>query len=282
MATEQKPLFSANPSQPMNDQNHSETRRQELSALMDGELSHDRAQFALKSITEDAAVAAQWDRLHFLRHYLREAEVQPVTADFLAGVRARLASEEQPRNRADSEFADWAAASVSRPEGGFWSGWRQQAAGLAVAASVTMLALFGFNTLILQPGEPLPSEAAGIAAGPSTNAGPGEANDGLQVFTPRGNVLQDQFSATAIPVNYTEGATDFRQQLNDYMLRHSQLASGSGRVGFAAYAPLLSADVQLTNGDMPDADMVSAAINAPVESDQVQAGPLVESSQARR
>jgi len=266
----------------MNDQNHSETRRQELSALMDGELSHDRAQFALKSITEDAAVAAQWDRLHFLRHYLREAEVQPVTTDFLAGVRARLASAEQPHDRADGEFADWAAAPVARPEGGFWSGWRQQVAGLAVAASVTMLALFGFNTLILQPGEPLPSDAAGIAAGPSTNAGPGAGNDGLQVFMPRGNVLQDQFSATAIPVNYTEDAADFRQQLSDYMLRHSQLASGSGRVGFVAYAPLLSADVQFANGDTSDADMVSAVINAPDESESVQAGPLAESAKARR
>jgi len=260
----------------MNDQHHSEAHRQELSALMDGELSHDRAQFALRSIAADAAVAAQWDRLHLLRHYLREAEVQTVPADFLAALQARLASEDARHNaQRDDDFANAyisSAAGAAADGDGFWSGWRQQAAGLAVAASVTMLALFGFNTLVLQPGEVLPADSAGLVVGTSATATGADSSDQLPGFTPRTNVLQDQFNATAIPVNYTQDSADFRQQLNDYMLRHSQLASGSGRVGFAAYAPLLSAQVVLTDEALRQAD----AMAAQREDDRVQAGPMAE------
>lgn len=267
----------------MNDQHHSEVRRQELSALMDGELSHDRALFALKAITEDVAVAAQWQRLHMLRHYLREAEVQTVTTDFLAGVRARLQHGESPDSRADSEFAAWAAAPLASAQQvsaqrGFWRGWRQQTAGLAIAASVAMLALFGFNALVLQPNESLPTATTGLVAGLDESATPAGNSDAGQAFAPRGNVLQDQFNATAIPVNYTQDEADFRQQLNDYMLRHSQLASGSGRVGFAAYAPLLSSDMVLTSSELSAA----AAAQAARRLDQVKPGPLAETAAARR
>lgn len=250
---------------------------------MDGELSHDRAQFALKFIAADAAVAAQWNRLHLLRHYLRETEVQVVTADFLADVQARLHDDEQipvgvEGDSVDGYVADWAGAPRAPADNGFWSGWRQQAAGLAVAASVTVLALFGFNALVLQPGESLPTDSAGLIAGTTDTVAPTAVSDGLQSFAPRGNVLQDQFNATAIPVNYTQDDAVFRQQLNDYMLRHSQLASGSGRVGFAAYAPLLSADMVLTNSDMSNA----AADHAAGWNDQVKPGPVAETAAARR
>jgi len=240
----------------MNDQHHTEAHRQELSALMDGELSHDRARFALQSIAADAAVAAQWSRLHLLRHYLREAEVQTVPADFLAALQAQLASEDARHNaQQDDDFANAypGRATDTATANGFWSGWRQQAAGLAVAASVTMLALFGFNTLVLQPAEVLPTASNAVVAGSASPATGADSSDQLPGFAPRANVLQDQFNATAIPVNYTQGSADFRQQLNDYMLRHSQLASGSGRVGFAAYAPLLSSDMVMTSAELQQA-----------------------------
>ena len=234
----------------MND-HHTETRRQELSALMDGELSHDRAQFALRGLAEDEAVARQWSRLHLLRHYLREAEVQPVPVNFLAAVRARLDADDDQALPAESESAAWSVAPAAAAGNRFWSGWPQRFAGLAVAASVTMLALFGFNTLVLQPGESMPTATTQLIASNSGDAdtadNPGAAALG---FAPRGNVLQDQFNAKAIPVNFSRDNTDFRQQLNEYMLRHSQLASGSGRIGFTAYAPLLSADVEWSEDAM--------------------------------
>jgi negative regulator of sigma E activity len=238
----------------MND-HHTETRRQELSALMDGELSHDRAQFALKGLAEDEAVARQWSRLHLLRHYLREAEVQPVSVNFLAAVRARLDADDDQALPEESESAAWSVAPAAAAGNRFWSGWPQRVAGLAVAASVTMLALFGFNTLVLQPGESMPTATTQLIA---SNSGDAETADNpgdtaAQGFAPRGNVLQDQFNAKAIPVNFSRDNTDFRQQLNEYMLRHSQLASGSGRIGFTAYAPLLSADVEWSEDAMTSA-----------------------------
>lgn len=258
----------------MNDQHHSEAHRQELSALMDGELSHDRARFALQSIAADAAVAAQWNRLHLLRHYLREAEVQTVPADFLAALQARLASEDARHNaQCDDDFANAypAATNGAAATGnGFWSGWRQQAAGLAVAASVTMLALFGFNTLVLQPAEVVPTASNAVVAGAASPALTPDSSDQLPGFAPRANVLQDQFNATAIPVNYTQASADFRQQLNDYMLRHSQLASGSGRVGFAAYAPLLSNEMVMTSVELQQVPATPAADG----STPLSAGPM--------
>lgn len=263
----------------MND-HHTETRRQELSALMDGELSHDRAQFALKGLAEDEAVARQWSRLHLLRHYLREAEVRPVSVHFLAAVHARLDADDADHDQVlpeENESAAWTetpAAAGNR----FWSGWPQRVAGLAVAASVTMLALFGFNTLVLQPGESMPTATTELIASNPGDAGtPDNAgNTAAQGFAPRGNVLQDQFNAKAIPVNYSRDNADFRQQLNEYMLRHSQLASGSGRIGFTAYAPLLSADVEWSEEAMTsvaDSDQPrrvntrTQALSKPVRSD---------------
>lgn len=240
----------------MNDQFNSETRRQEISALMDGELGQDRAQFALKCIADDCAVAAQWGRLHLLRHYLREAEVQPIDNSFLVRLQQRIqleAGSHQSASQAEQVpgFAAAVRAQASRASRGVTAGWRQQMAGLAIAASVAALALFGFNSLVLQPGEVLPGSGGAVETLLVNNQDSAAAAAASESFAPRSNALQDQFNARAIPVNYTEDSVLFRQQINNYMLRHSQLASGSGRVGFTAYAPLLSKDVDLIVEQQP-------------------------------
>lgn len=100
--------------------------RQQLSALVDGELSADASRFLLRRLAHDEELAGCHERWQLCGDVLRGAASAPAPLDFAARVRSAIAEEPAPR-------AQPAARSGAR--------WRWRG-GAAIAASVAAIALF--------------------------------------------------------------------------------------------------------------------------------------------
>ena len=105
-----------------------EHNRQQLSALVDGELGSDQARFLLRRLEHDPELQACQERWSLLGDVLRGQAVAPAPADFAARVSAAVAREPAPEPAP--------RRTVSRV------GWRAWGGGAALAASVAVVALF--------------------------------------------------------------------------------------------------------------------------------------------
>ncbi|XUP36181.1 sigma-E factor negative regulatory protein (plasmid) [Xanthomonas axonopodis pv. vasculorum] len=100
--------------------------RQQLSALVDGELSADESRFLLRRLAHDEELAGCHERWQLCGDVLRGAASAPAPLDFAARVRSAIAAEPAPQ-----------AQPVARPGARWrWGG------GAAIAASVAAIALF--------------------------------------------------------------------------------------------------------------------------------------------
>ncbi|WP_184629772.1 RseA family anti-sigma factor [Xanthomonas arboricola] len=100
--------------------------RQQLSALVDGELSADESRFLLRRLAHDEELAGCHERWQLCGDVLRGAASAPAPLDFAARVRSAIADEPVPQ-----------AQPSTRPAARWrWGG------GAAIAASVAAIALF--------------------------------------------------------------------------------------------------------------------------------------------
>ena len=132
--------------------------RQQLSALMDGDLAPDEARFLLRRLRHDGELNAQWERWQLLADVLRGQATAPAPAGFAERVGAAIAAEPAIAGSA-------ASASTERSRGALvrWGG--------ALAASVAVVALFFARQQAPGEAEPAPLAAA-PAAEPATAAPP--------------------------------------------------------------------------------------------------------------
>jgi len=115
----------------MNDRQHPVDRidehyRQQLSALVDGELAADQARFLLRRLQHDPELQACQERWQLLGDAMRGHAVAPAPADFAARVAAAVAAEPAP---------------LAEPRRELRAGWRRWGGGAALAASVAVVAL---------------------------------------------------------------------------------------------------------------------------------------------
>lgn len=136
--------------------------RQQLSALIDGELSADETRFLMRRLEHDEELSGCHERWHLLGDVLRGAACAPAPLDFSARVRAAVAAEPAP-----------AAAAPGRAR----SGWRW-GGGAAIAASVAALALFMTRERL--PGDTVatPEPMAVVATTAQLPAAPAPAEPG--------------------------------------------------------------------------------------------------------
>ncbi|EMI49055.1 anti sigma-E protein RseA, partial [Stenotrophomonas maltophilia AU12-09] len=121
------------------DQRH----REQLSALVDGELGADEARFLLRRMEHDPELAGCQERWQLLGDVMRGQASALAPAGFSAAVAAAIAAEPTPQAEPRRQ--------VRR------SGWRAWGGGAALAASVAAVALFmgGEKLKEATPGEPL-------------------------------------------------------------------------------------------------------------------------------
>lgn len=200
-----------------------------LSSLMDGELSRETGRFMARRLTSDNELRGAWQRYHMIRDCLRQPGERSVFLDLSERMRSELDSR-----------AEAAPAPAARR-------WLRPVAGLAVAASVAVMAV----TLVgpdLRPGAP--------------SATPVQP----QPFSSPNTLPAVPLSQ---PASYSPDDRAAEQRLNSYLLRHSQLATSAGSQGFVSLVPIISsraaadqADRQADKGDNEEAPSRNVESNA--------------------
>ncbi|KAA3639298.1 MAG: hypothetical protein DWP95_10710 [Proteobacteria bacterium] len=107
----------------------SEQSKQNISDLMDGELSRDCSRFLLKRMNHDADFRRSWNHYHLLRSAVQQDSQAPLMLDL--------------GNRVVQRLQQSSASVVQSPKSGHR--WLKTITGSAIAASVALLAVMSFN-----------------------------------------------------------------------------------------------------------------------------------------
>lgn len=141
--------------------------RQQLSALVDGELPLEQARFLLRRLEHDDDLSRCQERWQLLGDVLRGQACAPAPADFAARIQLAVAAEPRP------------LASIATPVAQVRRrGWLRMGGGAALAASVAAIALFMSREQLPDPAVPSPpttviaSQAQLPPAAPRTPAAP--------------------------------------------------------------------------------------------------------------
>ncbi|MCL7713233.1 sigma-E factor negative regulatory protein [Stenotrophomonas mori] len=164
--------------------------RQQLSALVDGELSGDEGRFLLRRLQHDEVLSACQERWQVLGDVLRGQACAPAPADFGARVSAAVAAEPAP------------AARSNAPGGARGGSWMRWSGGAALAASVAAVALFMAREQVPVAAPVLPETViATTAQMPVPVPGPGEARPAVvaAVTPPAAAVASARRSGNAPP-----------------------------------------------------------------------------------
>jgi len=150
--------------------------KEQLSALMDGELSRDETRFLMRRLDADTQLAKTWSNYQLASDVLKKRFATPMHADFAASVMQAIEIERQP--------------AASR------AGWMRWAGGGAIAAAVAVVALTSTRPLN-EPAVQQPAVAAvdtiSVLSGPSTPRSEQQFKNGVLPMFPA--------------LNYTEAAS---------------------------------------------------------------------------
>ncbi len=223
--------------------------REDLSALMDGELTESESRFLIKRLQHDAELRDEWERLHALRG-LMQSDVQPVDQGFAAGVADAIA---------DEEFESVEQVYVQSNQG---LRWLKPAAGMAVAALVGMV---GFNYLDENMGaDGLATQeapAAAFASSPRVTASDDNPNFDAAPSLPQ----QAQVASGSV---LTASSPWINPRLQSYVVRHSEFSRSRAGQGVLPYVYVVSSPI------VADQDAES-------DPQAIEAAPILENQAAR-
>lgn len=194
----------------------------QISECLDGELDESRLSAFLKRYGGDDRLRRRFSRYVIARDCLRRAHPPGGGEDIADRVMDALADEPvvlAPRRH--SRFTGERARRLLRP-----------AAGLAVAASVATLAIFGLRGEYAGESEPVdrpPQAQTNVLASDSAPAGPPSPE------------FQYADARVRRPMAQTVSGGE-RAWLNDYLLRHKEAAGFVGRSGFMPYVHIVATE----------------------------------------
>jgi len=212
--------------------------REQLSAMMDGELSADETRFLLRRMQHDDTLADCWARWQYFGDAMRGECERALPADFSKRVGRAIADDlAQPRAAASAPGA------FSRQPFVRWGG------GAALAATVALAAfLVGRNPQTSMPTTSLPPPVA--AASGSTPVPPVQ----VPVSHPQGSAPDAAGSAATLAAVAAAAATDARARrprmmAAEQMLQDERAVAVASRERRAVHAPLRAAGVQVAAAD---------------------------------
>ena len=197
----------------------SKESREHLSYFMDGEISRETGRFLVRRLGADSELRETWARYHLVRDCLRHQESGLVGdnlgIDLCGRVQQALAAE------APQAVPGRFAASLLKG-GRLKEGWLKPVAGMAMAASVALMAIMT------------------VGSGPSpVNTPPVELAGSQQAesFVSPNNVLRS--SPRSQQVSLLGGAGNTNHKMNSYLLRHYQVTGSTGGKGFVTFVPIV-------------------------------------------
>ena len=188
-----------------------------LSSLMDGELSREAGTFLTRRLFSDEAMCQKWERYHLIRDCIRQPGSKQVVTGLSLKLSASLDAEEVPTVSA------WRS-----------NRWLKPVSGLAVAASVALMAIV---VTAPQPGQ-IPGE------GDTTSVTPVN-----QPFVSPNTLARSPVSQA---VNFAPEQQANSNRLNAYLLRHNQMARTAGRQGFVSFVPIVVTPAKSVLDDSED------------------------------
>ncbi|MFT4749054.1 MAG: sigma-E factor negative regulatory protein RseA [Pseudohongiellaceae bacterium] len=130
-----------------------ELERESLSALLDGETDELELRRILQKSETDSSLLETWERYNLV-HSMLTAEAVPVSSGFASGVADKLANEPLLSLTANSSTAGTSnSLKAGTSDSSNVVTWRQNISKLAIAASVALVFVFGFQTAN-QPNSP--------------------------------------------------------------------------------------------------------------------------------
>jgi sigma-E factor negative regulatory protein RseA len=207
----------------------SKETREHLSCLVDGEISRETSRFLIRRLGADEELCATWTRYHLVRDCLRHQDGGLAGEDLCARVSQAIENAEPVKSSRRMPMA-----------------WLKPAAGVAVAASVALMAV--------------------VAVGPSGMPSPQPSGEQA------GNVPVEQFSSpqSLTPAPYTTQASlngqsnGGNRRMNSYLLRHYQATGATGGKEFVTFVPIV-----ITGVKSPDeADKPSEAADEASDKDE--------------
>lgn len=184
-----------------------------LSSLMDGELSREAGLFLTRRLFNDEAMCEKWERYHLIRDCIRQPGSKQVVTGLSIKLNETLKAEDAP------------GVSAWRTQR-----WLKPVSGLAIAASVAMMAI-----MVTAPQQVQGPGDAGTAAGAPANK-PFVSPNTIAVTPPSQAVSY----SPSQQVNYN--------RLNAYLLRHNQMARTAGRQGFVSFVPIVATPLDAASG----------------------------------
>jgi sigma-E factor negative regulatory protein RseA len=177
-----------------------------LSSLMDGEISREAGLFLTRRLSSDESMCETWERYHLIRDCIRQPGSKHVVTGLAIKLKEPLEAEEQP------VVTQW----ISKR-------WLKPVSGLAIAASVAMMAI------VVTAPEPGDLQATGETAEAPV----------IQPFVSPNTLARTPSQAAS----FAPGQTTNTNQLNAYLLRHNQMARTAGRQGFVSFVPIVATTV---------------------------------------
>lgn len=179
--------------------------RENLSSFMDGEIDKSAGSFLVRRLANDEALRSTWDRYHVIRDCLRQQDAHWAKNDFCSRVRQAIEQEDQQEAAGKSPM-----------------NWIKPVAGVAIAASVALIAIF--------------SVGPGQQAGPDASLQlPTLATQSVPFVSPNmGNPIPD-----SQPVNLAGQRASEQEKAKAYLLRHYQLTGDGAGQGFVSLVPIV-------------------------------------------
>lgn len=179
-----------------------------ISALLDDELDLRERDTALDWLARDPQASARWSRYNLIRDTLHKNLPQTLSGDLAQRVHEAL--EQEPHILAPQRSRHWSIPAVAK-----------QAAGLAIAASVTAVAILGVQQL---------------NSGAPGSAPPAVAKNDVPVMPDK-----QQFERLPVVAQNPVGPEPVRPEsaLNPYLVKHNEYASSAGMQGMLPYVRIV-------------------------------------------
>lgn len=184
----------------------SKETREHLSCLVDGEINRETGLFLMRRLGSDEELKAAWARYHLVRDCLRHQDGGLAADDLCARVSQAL------------ENTDGVKPAKRIP-----LGWLKPAAGMAVAASVALMAVVAVGPT--GPG-------AARATGELAESAPVEPFTSPQSLTPAPYSTQASLNGQSNRQN---------RKMDYYLLRHYQATGAAGGKEFVTFVPIVIA-----------------------------------------
>ena len=176
-----------------------------LSSLMDGELSRETGLFMTRRLSSDEVLCETWERYHLIRDCIRQPGSKQIVTGLCVKISASLEAEDAP------VLSTWQK-----------NRWLKPVSGLAIAASVAMMAI--------------------VITAPQPDVVPGAAESAVSTAANQPFVSPNTLPLAPVsqPASYSSAQQTNSNRLNAYLLRHNQMARTAGRQGFVSFVPIVA------------------------------------------